>query len=130
MPVDKDEPFKASAATGLVLRNQPDFNWLRVPLRFEIRAGYDLKYDYDLALKAGINTTGTGKMRAGLEVRVEANGERRAAEGRVFFDFGRGVSLRPFLGLRRITPLAGKSISDGKFERILTAGLSFFTWFN
>ncbi len=130
MPVDKDEPFKASAATGLVLRNQPDFNRLRVPLRFEIRAGYDLKYDYDLALKAGINTTGTGKLRAGLEVRFEANGERRAAEGRVFLDFGRGVSLRPFLGLRRITPLAGESASDGKFERILTAGLSFFKWFD
>ncbi len=130
MPVDKAEPFKSSAATGLVLRNQPDFNRLRVPLRFEVRAGYDLKFDYDFALKAGINTVGTGNLRAGLEVRVEANGERRAVESRVFLDFGRTVSLRPFLGLRRITPLAGESASDGKFRRIFTAGLSFFKWFD
>lgn len=130
MPVDKDEPFKASAATGLALRNQPDFNRLRIPVRFEVRAGFDLKYDYDFALKAGVNTTGKGAVRAGLEVRVEANGERRAAEGRVFLDAGRGVSLRPFIGLRRITPLAGKSASDGQFERIFTLGLSFYKWFD
>ena len=130
MPVDKAVPFRASVATGLALRNQPDFNRLDLPVRFDVRAGFDLKFKYDFGLKFGVNTKGGAGWKAGLEARVEANDERRAAEARVFFDFGRGVSVRPFLGLRQVIPLAGDSTSDGAFQRILIAGISFYKWFD
>ncbi|MCX6565332.1 MAG: hypothetical protein NTW38_02745 [Candidatus Aminicenantes bacterium] len=130
MPVDKAVAFRASAATGVALRNQPDFNRLDLPLRFDIRAGLDLKFKYDFGLKLGINTPGEAVWKAGLEVRLEANDERRAAEALVFLGFGRDISIRPFVGLRRVTPLAGDSTSDGAFRRILMAGISFYKWFD
>lgn len=67
-------------------------------------------------------------MKAGLDVRLDANDARRAVEARVFLDFGREVSVRPFVGVRRVVPLAGDSASDGTFRRIVTAGISFYTW--
>lgn len=130
MPVDKSESFQASVATGLALKNQPDFNLLHEPLRFEIRAGYDLKFDYDFALNLGLNATDTrAAARPGVETRLEATGKRRVVEARIFIDFGRKILLRPFIGVRRITPLAGESRSDGSFKRTLTAGIAFFKWF-
>jgi hypothetical protein len=130
MPTDKDVRFRASVATGATLRNQHDFNRLDLPVRCEIRAGFDLKFKYDFGLKLGLNTTNRSGWKAGVEGRLEANAERRAAEARVFLDIGRTVSFRPFLGIRRVTPLAGNSISDGTFKRILMAGFSFYKWFN
>jgi len=130
MPVDKDVRFRASASTGAALRNQPDFNRLDLPFRFDIRAGLDLKFKYDFGLKIGVSTNGAAALKAGLEGRLEANDARRAAEARVFLDFGREVSVRPFIGLRRVTPLAGDSASDGAFRRILMAGVSFYKWFD
>jgi hypothetical protein len=130
MPVDKAVAFRASAATGVALRNQPDFNRLDLPLRFDIRAGFDLKFKYDFGLKLGVNTLGGAGWKAGLEARLEANDERRAAEARVFLDFGRDISIRPFVGIRRVTLLAGDSTSNGAFRRILIAGISFYKWFD
>ena len=130
MPVDKAVAFRASAATGVALRNQPDFNRLDLPLRFDIRAGFDLKFKYDSGLRLGANTPGGAGWKAGLEAQLEANDERRAAEARVFLYFGRDISIRPFLGMRRVTLLAGDSTSDGAFRRILIAGISFYKWFD
>ncbi|MHB8055435.1 MAG: hypothetical protein ACYDH3_09325 [Candidatus Aminicenantales bacterium] len=129
MPADKAFRFRASAATGAALRNQPDFNRLDLPVRCEIRAGIDLKFKYDFGLKLGLNTTRRSGGNAGIESRFEANAERRMVEARLFLDFGRDVFFRPFLGIRRVTPLAGNSGSDGMFKRILMAGVSFYKWF-
>jgi len=129
LPVDKAVPFRASVATGLALRNQPDFDRLDSPVRFEIRAGFDLKFDYDFGAKLGINTMGSSAWKAGAEARVDVNAERRTAEAVVFAAFGRDVSVRPFVGIREVKPLASERIPDGSFKRILTAGIAFHKWF-
>jgi hypothetical protein len=130
MPVDKAVRFRAGASTGLAIRNQPDFNRLDGPIRFEARAGFDFKFAYDFGMKIGLNTTGPADLKAGLDILFEANDARRTVEARVFLDFGRDVSVRPFVGVRRVVPLAGDSASDGTFPRIVAAGISFYTWFD
>jgi hypothetical protein len=129
LPVDKAVPFRASAATGLALRNLPDFDRLDGPVRFEIRAGFDLKFKYDIGAKLGINTMGSSGLKAGAEARVDINAERRAAEAVIFAAYGRDVSVRPFAGIRQVKPLAGARTPDESFKRILTAGIAFHKWF-
>ncbi len=53
MPVDKAIRFRSSLATGLLVRNQKDFNRLEKALRFEVAAGYDFTFNYDLKLRLG-----------------------------------------------------------------------------
>ena len=53
MPVDKAVRFRAGASAGLAIRNQPDFNRLDGPIRFEARAGFDYKFTYDFGMKIG-----------------------------------------------------------------------------
>lgn len=128
MPVDKAVRFQAGAATGIVIRNQPDFFRLDKTVRVEIRAGFDLKFTYDFGLKLGLNTANRSGWNAGIEGRLEANDKRCHVEGRLFADIGRTLSLRPFLGLRRVTPLAGDA-SDWSFKRMFIAGVEFLKEF-
>jgi len=110
------------------VRNQPDFYLLKLPIRFEIRAGFDLKYDYDLGVKLGLNTIHPTGWNLGLEGRLEANGNRRLVEGRFFMDTGRDLSFRPFLGIRRVTWPADNP-ADRRIDRIFEAGVQFLKWF-
>jgi hypothetical protein len=130
LPVDKAVPFRASLAAGLALRNQTDFDRLQNPIRWEIRAGWDFKFDYDLGGKIGVNTVGAKFARVGAEFRLRANAEQGEAEGLAFLDFGNGVSVRPFVGLRKITYLAGGPPPPDPFKRKIIAGLSLFKWFD
>ena len=128
MPVDKDQPAAGGVSFGAAVRNQPDFDLLNGPIRFELRAGLDLKYDYDLGLKLGFNTVRPTGWDMGLEVRIEADGRQRLVEGRFFLDTGRDLFFRPFLGIRRMTRPADdpvESRTDGIFE----AGVQFLKWF-
>jgi hypothetical protein len=129
-PADKDLPFRASLATGLALRNQADFNRLERPVRWEVRGGADFKFDYDLGMRFGVNTVGPKLARAGAEVRFQANSARREADGLAFLEFGDGVVVRPFVGLRKITYLAGGPPPPDPFRRKIYAGLSLYSWFD
>jgi len=129
MPSDKAVPFRAGSATGLSLRNQSDFDRLDKSFRFEIRAGFDFKFVYDFGLKVGLQTKGKTGGKAGGELRIEANKERRTAEALAFFDFGLDVSIRPFVGVRRVTTLAGEPAPDDPFKRTLIVGIAFHKWF-
>jgi len=128
LPVDKALPAAASVSSGAAVRNQPDFYLLKLPIRFEIRAGFDLKYDYDLGVKLGLNTIHPTGWNLGLEGRLEANGNRRLVEGRFFMDTGRDLSFRPFLGIRRVTWPADNP-ADRRIDRIFEAGVQFLKWF-
>jgi hypothetical protein len=129
MPADKAAPFRASLATGLAVRNQPDFDRLDRAARFEARAGIDFKFDYDLGLRLGLNTTSSGPVNGGAEFRYEGNAERSAVEVLAFLSVGKDLSVRPFLGLRKFASFAGNPAGPDPFRRKLTAGLSFFKWF-
>jgi hypothetical protein len=130
LPVDKAAAFRASFATGLALRNQADFDRLEKAIRWELRAGWDFKFDYDLGGKIGLNTVGAKFAEAGCEFRLRANRELSEAEFLAFLEFGEDVAVRPFLGLRKIAVLAGEPLSPDPFRRKLIAGLSLFKWFD
>ncbi|MBM3295051.1 MAG: hypothetical protein FJY82_11085 [Candidatus Aminicenantes bacterium] len=94
------------------------------------RAGADFKFDYDLGLKFGLNTVGAGSVRAGAELRVQANAAKREGEALAFLEFGARVAVRPFFGLRKIMFLAGGPPPPDPFRRKLSAGVSLHSWFD
>ena len=129
MPVDKAVGFLASLSTGLALRNQPDFMRLEKPLRIEIAGGIDFKYDYDFEVKLGVNTAKSGSANAGAEFRWRANSQRQAADIRVFADFGRGIAVRPFAGVKRISYAAGGTPGPSRFAERIIVGVGLYKWF-
>jgi hypothetical protein len=135
MPVDRAVAFLASLSTGAAVRNQPDFERLDKALRFEAWAGLDFKYDYDVGLKVGINTTarGTreapGALNAGAELRWQANGMREAAELKIFGEFAGAVVVRPFVGAKKISYAAGGTPGPGTFAERITIGVALYKWF-
>ena len=141
MPVDRAVPFLASLSTGAAIRNQSDFERLEKAFRFEAWAGLDFKYDYDVGLKLGLNTTargsraqesrsgGGGALNAGAELRWQANGMREAAELKIFAELGGAIVVRPFAGIRKISYAAGGTPGPGKLAERITAGVALYRWF-
>jgi hypothetical protein len=131
MPVDKAVRFRSHLATGLLLRNQPEFERLDRPVRFEVAVGYDFAFDFDARVKLGANARlGKGPAQAGAEFALEANAERQSAQAKAFLAFGREVEVRPFVGIRKIAYLAGGPPSPDPFRSRLTFGVVFLKWFN
>jgi len=128
MPADKAEEFQAGLASGIAVRNLPDFDKLDAAVRFELAAGYHFKRGYDLGLKLGINTTRTRAPNIGSEFRCRLDREQQAVEWVLFMDFGREISLRPFIGLKKITFENGPSNHE-PFKRQFIAGIAFARWF-
>jgi hypothetical protein len=129
MPVDKEVRFRSSLSTGLLLRNQADFDRLDEAVRFEIAAGYDFAFAYDVRIKLGAGGRVGKTTTIGAEFRLEANGERRTAEGRAFASFGRDIGIRPFIGVRQISYIAGGPPPPDSFRNKLTFGVGFYKWF-
>ena len=130
MPADRAEPFRGRLAAGLVVMNQPLFDRLDKPVRFEVRAGYDFKADFDLELRFGLNTAGAGPVRVGGEARFQATGLRAWGEARAFADVGRKgrISVRPFIGFRKVGTLAGEPLPRESLIRKLAVGLALYKW--
>jgi hypothetical protein len=130
MPADNPVAFLASLSTGVALRNEPDFERLEKAIRFEVWGGVDFKYDYDVGLKLGINTANEGgAANVGAEVRWQANSMRQAGEFKIFADFGRAVSVRPFVGIKKIEYAAGGTPGPDGFANRITAGIGLYKWF-
>jgi hypothetical protein len=129
MPVDKPIRFRSSLATGLVLRNQSDFNRLDKRVRFEVAAGYDFTFDYDARLRLGAQTRPRRLFPVGAEFRVDANSERRTVEFKAFASFGKAIEVRPFVGVRKISYLAGPAPPPDHFLNRVTSGVALYTWF-
>jgi hypothetical protein len=129
MPTDKAIGSLASLSTGIAVRNQPDFERLERPLRFEVAGGIDFKYDYDFGLKLGVNTANPGAANAGAEFRWQANGLRQAAEFKIFADFGRDIAVRPFAGVKKISYAAGGTPGPSRFAERITVGVGLYKWF-
>jgi len=130
MPADKAVGFLASLSTGIAVRNEPDFERLSHAVRFELWGGVDFKYDYDAGLKLGVNTAREGgALNAGAEFRWQANSLRQATEFRLFADFGLDVSVRPFVGLKKIEYGAGGTPGPDGLQNRITAGVGFYKWF-
>ena len=129
MPVDKPIRFRSSLATGLVLRNQRDFNRLEKSLRFEAAAGYDFVFDYDVRLRLGAQARPRGLFPLGAEFRVDANSDRQTVEFKAFAAFGKVIEVRPFVGVRKVSYFAEPEPPEDEFHNRVTAGVALFTWF-
>jgi hypothetical protein len=129
MPADKDQKFRSSLASGIAVSNQPDFDKLDSAVRFEIAAGYNFRLTYDLGLKLGINTRSQKAVNIGSDFRCQLDTERQVVEWKAFLDFGREISLRPFIGVRKTTETDAAPSGYESFKRILIVGIVFFKWF-
>jgi|GEM_PF-451148 len=129
MPVDKAVRFRSHLATGLLLRNQSEFERLDKPLRFEAALGYDFAFKYDARLKLGANTRlGRGGAKAGAEFILEANSAQQAGHARAFLSFGKTIETRPFVGIRKVAYLAGLPAEKSPFRNSLIFGVTFLKW--
>ncbi|OGD19845.1 MAG: hypothetical protein A2W03_08120 [Candidatus Aminicenantes bacterium RBG_16_63_16] len=129
MPVDEPIRFSSSLATGLVLRNQKDFNRLEKSLRFEVAAGHDFTYDYDVRLRLGAQARPRGLFPVGAEFRVDANSDRQTVEFKAFAAFGKDIEVRPFVGVRKVSYFAGPEPPEDEFINRVTAGVALYKWF-
>jgi len=129
MPADKNREFRSSLESGIAVRNQPDFDRLDSRLRYEIAAGTNFGGAYGLGLKLGLNTPGSKTLNFGSDFRCHLASKRQAVEWKVFADFGRGVSLRPFIGLGKTTDTNAEPSGRLPLKRMLLAGISFYKWF-
>jgi len=125
MPVDRAVPFTKNFGTGFLVRNQLDFDRLEHPLRFEFGAGWNNSHGYDLSLRLGVNSVFSGGApNIGAEVFWGQARDLTTADMRVFAAFGRDVSVRPFIGIRRVRNRPESSV-NGK----LALGLTLHTRF-
>lgn len=129
MPVDKAIRFRSSLATGLVFRNQRDFDRLEKPLRFEAAAGYDFVFDYDVRLRLGALARPRRLFPLGAEFRADANSDRRTVEFKAFAAFGKDIEVRPFIGIKKVTYFAEPGPPSDHFLNRVTAGVSLHKWF-
>jgi hypothetical protein len=123
MPTDKALPFAGALGTGLILKNQRDFERLERIFRYEVSAGWNFKFDQESAIRAGVNSAPGHNIRAGVDLDYRMNGRQEARiDARVFADFGRGVSVRPFVGVRNGPSLSGDGPA-GRFKFVVGVGL-------
>jgi hypothetical protein len=128
MPVDKPLRFRSGLALGLALGNQSDFNRLDKPVRFDLAAGYDFAFVYDVRVRLGAQVKPKGFVPLGADFRLDANKERQTVEFKIFTSLGKDFEARPFVGIRQITYWVGTPPA-GLFKNRLTAGVAFLKWF-
>ncbi len=128
MPVDKPLRFRSGLAVGLALGNQADFNRLDKPLRFDVAAGYDFVFAYDVRIRLGAQVKPRGFVPLGADFRLDADNLQQSAEFKVFAALGKDFEVRPFVGIRQITYLVGAPPAE-LFKNRLTAGFAFLKWF-
>jgi hypothetical protein len=129
MPSDRPSPFASRLATGIALRNQRDFDALDHPFRVEAFVGYDFRRALDLGARAGVNTVGMRPFDIGLEAEGHLADGRLAYEIKAFAAAGKEISVRPFLGIRRIGLFAMEPAAAEPLKQDITWGVSFIKWY-
>ncbi len=124
MPVDRDERFSASLATGIALKNQVDFERIEKRVRFDVFSGYNFKHQFEVDLKLGASFVKKEGYNTGSAFRFNLNGEKRRMDLKLFIDIGRNVTFRPFFGLEKLTYLNPRQPTINKFF----FGFAFFRW--
>lgn len=129
MPSDRPAPFAGRLGTGLLVRNRPDFEALDSPFRIEAFAGLDFGWTLDYGLRAGINTVEARPFDVGAEVDWKRAGGSPAYEIKAFAALGKEVSLRPFVGIRRLGRFALDPPADESAKQDWMIGVSFLKWY-
>lgn len=124
MPVDKGERFSASLATGAALKNQVDFFRVEKKFRFDVFTGYNFKHSLELDMKLGASFIKKESFNISSDLRFKINKEKLFADFRLFLDYGRNVTFRPFIGLERLKYFNPRQPVVNKFS----FGFVFFRW--
>jgi len=128
MPLDKDLEFSASLATGIALKNQLDFEMLEKKIRYDIFAGYNFKHKFEIDVKLGTSFLKSDLFNFGSTFRFSRSNEKRFADFRLFVDYGKKVTFRPFIGVQRIEYFNLQYQQSSKNR--LSFGFELFRWFN
>jgi len=100
MPLDRERESEASLGLGAGLRNQPHFDRLLRPFRYELAGGLNFNHVFDARLKVGLNTTGR-PADLGTDLVLTASAVSVFGRIRLFADFGGAIRVRPFFGLEK-----------------------------
>jgi len=129
MPADRAARFAGRLGTGLLVRNRADFESLDAPFRIEAFAGIDFGWTLDYGLRAGINTVDAKPFDIGAELDWRRTGGGPAYEIKAFAALGKEISVRPFLGLRKLGLFAMDPAADEPVGQDWVVGISFLKWY-
>ena len=124
MPFDIVKEADTNLGAGLGLRNIPHFLRLEKKLRYEVQAGFNFEHDYDCELRVGINTV-EKIIDVGSEIDFQLNPDLREGTAVIFGEFGKGLSIRTFVGVRGSRWVKVQSTVNWKFM----FGVDFQKWF-
>ena len=129
MPSDRSAPFAGRLGTGLIVRNRPDFDALDTPVRIEAFAGVDFSRVLDFGFRAGINTVAGKPFDVGAELDWKRTGGNPAYELKAFAAVGKEISVRPFIGVRRLGLYSPDAPADEPVRQEWMFGVSFLKWY-
>jgi hypothetical protein len=129
MPSDRAVPFAGRLGTGLIVRNRPDFAALDAPLRVEAFAGIDFGRALDFGIRAGANTVAGKPFDVGAELDWRRTGGSPAYELKAFAAMGKEISIRPFVGVRRLGLYSPDPPADEPVRKEWMFGVSFLKWY-
>ncbi len=125
LPLDHNERFNSDLGTGISLRNQSDFDLLAEKIRFEVSAGYNFDLDFDFGLKFGLNLLNINWLDSHCELRFQLNTEKLYSSLRLFLEFGKVISIRPFIRFDKTSHFESQEPSNIKF----LFGIALFKWY-
>ena len=125
LPLDKEQEFDSSLGTGVMLRNQRDFDRINKKTRFEVAFGYNFKHHVEVDAKLGVTLVKKKLFKLGSNLEFSRNKEKSFIDIKLFADDGEHVTLRPFIGYSWIKYHRLQRPSEGKF----ILGIGLYRWF-
>ena len=113
MPMDVDQEFQSSLGIGLALRNQVYFTRFDNPIRYELFAGHNFSHSFDAGFRFGLNTVAR-LLNFGGNLNFEINPEEWIGQLEIQAEFGKEISIRPYLGYQYLDSLKDTRASIGK----------------
>jgi hypothetical protein len=113
-------------ATGITLKNQLDFERLEKKIRYDIFTGYNFKHKFEIDARLGTSFLKDAFFTVGSDFRFSLNSEKLFADFKLFVDYGKKISFRPFIGVQKIEYLNSHQFSINRFS----FGFELFRWFN
>jgi hypothetical protein len=126
IPLDIGERFFSDLGTGIRLKNQTDFDRLDKAIRFELSAGYNFSYDYDLDAKLGFNLLELKRVRCDTDCHVRLNNTRFYSGFSIFAELGKTLSVRPFIRFDISDNHTVEALAEVKF----LVGVKLLKWYD
>lgn len=124
-PLDQDQEFRAELATGLLIKNQSDFNRIEKPMRFSALAGYNFKQGVEVDLHAGATLFRMSGFVLATELGLFNHQSRFRCNIKLLSELGRSVTFRPFVEFQISRNRDIQDLPDTK----LVLGVGLYRWF-